>query len=516
MSTAEAADVMLNKLDGGMSFMLSFEKVSPSHRPLKWLSDALFNLTGIPASIHLYCSAAGSKVLDPHTDPYDVLVWQLVGSKAWRACVPRKEIASRLETMTDIPLSDAQRCLLQELAKDNIKGCTKYTAEDTDSLLCEDFVMSPGDVLYMPKGVVHYALTDSSSEAFHLTIGLHRENMQWLDVFHFMIEQAVDLPQSRRHGVGAVLSPRRRSVQHELMEIYSGTVEGVHLHEAVPGWLLLCLRPWMDESAAPKMRSCDELLQELVRIFRLHVERFGVWLQRLAREGSWKLAMRLAEKEKQPGDHADLQHVSHIFWWDGDLSFVEKLHHDEKALVSALQEVARVVDHDDTTRSTWKRRARSASRSLRVAGELGVLPTLCDVMGNWTVECRGSSPSRCEAHVARRTSCEQYCKFHGYFCEASWDDRDGACERARSDSASCAAVRTSQICACRRDCIDDGPWECLEEGCPSRLISCEMLSQACSHSFSKIWRRPPQGTASTLVGLACPKSCGVCDSDSGG
>ena len=30
----------------------------------------------------------------------------------------------------------------------------------------------------MPKGVVHYALTDGGSEAFHLTIGLHRENMQ--------------------------------------------------------------------------------------------------------------------------------------------------------------------------------------------------------------------------------------------------------------------------------------------------------------------------------------------------
>ena len=25
------------------------------------------------------------QVLKPHTDPYDVLVWQLVGRKAWRA-----------------------------------------------------------------------------------------------------------------------------------------------------------------------------------------------------------------------------------------------------------------------------------------------------------------------------------------------------------------------------------------------------------------------------------------------
>ena len=26
-------------------------------------------------------------MLPPHTDPYDVLVWQLTGTKNWRACV---------------------------------------------------------------------------------------------------------------------------------------------------------------------------------------------------------------------------------------------------------------------------------------------------------------------------------------------------------------------------------------------------------------------------------------------
>ena len=30
----------------------------------------------------------------------------------------------------------------------------------------------------------------------------------------------------------------------ELMQLYSETAEGVHLHEAVPGWMLLCHRHW--------------------------------------------------------------------------------------------------------------------------------------------------------------------------------------------------------------------------------------------------------------------------------
>ena len=77
----QTAEEAVKSLDAAMakgtSFTLKFEYVSPSLRPLKWLSEGLFNLTGIPASVHLYCSAAGARVLDPHTDPYDVLVWHL-------------------------------------------------------------------------------------------------------------------------------------------------------------------------------------------------------------------------------------------------------------------------------------------------------------------------------------------------------------------------------------------------------------------------------------------------------
>ena len=114
VSAAEAVALLEAQMMAGTSFVLAFEKVSAARRPMKWLADALFAVTGIPASIHLYCSAPGAQVLPPHTDPYDVLVWQLTGSKSWRACVPREELASRTFNVSS-PLSDAQRCLLQEL-----------------------------------------------------------------------------------------------------------------------------------------------------------------------------------------------------------------------------------------------------------------------------------------------------------------------------------------------------------------------------------------------------------------
>ena len=69
-------------MGAGTSFVFKFEYFSAHSRPLIWLSRSLFNLTGIPASIHLYASAAGAQVLNPHTDPYDVLVWQARAASA--------------------------------------------------------------------------------------------------------------------------------------------------------------------------------------------------------------------------------------------------------------------------------------------------------------------------------------------------------------------------------------------------------------------------------------------------
>ena len=274
ISADEGLELVESALSSNISLVLKYEYVSAKHRPLKWVSDALFNLTGIPASLHLYVSAAGARVLKPHTDPYDVLVWQLVGKKEWRACVPREEIA--LASYGEgANLTDAQRCLLQELAKENIVGCTSYTVNDTHSLVCEDFTMAPGDFLYMPKGVVrhaftddvsedhhclrcrqpkiflpptqvHYALTDDASHSYHLTIGLHRDNRQWRDVLRHMLDDDPDE------------TDETRKLHAEMMEIYASSIEGLHLHEAVPGWLLTCRLPWALDRASASLAGTSQ------------------------------------------------------------------------------------------------------------------------------------------------------------------------------------------------------------------------------------------------------------------
>ena len=53
--------------------------------------------------------------------------------------------------------------MLKELDLGRIEGCNTYTVNDTVNLHCTDFTMGPGDVLYMPKGVVHYATTSHNA-----------------------------------------------------------------------------------------------------------------------------------------------------------------------------------------------------------------------------------------------------------------------------------------------------------------------------------------------------------------
>ena len=105
-------------------------------------------------------------VLEPHTDPYDVLVLQLQGQKHWHTCTPRQRVTSSAASQQSVVIDDAasrgsiewhtmspaQRCMLRELQLDKVEGCTIYTVSDTDSSMdCHEFDMHTGDVLYMPK-----------------------------------------------------------------------------------------------------------------------------------------------------------------------------------------------------------------------------------------------------------------------------------------------------------------------------------------------------------------------------
>ena len=345
-------DFLQRKLSENVSFVFKYEQASAAHRPRKLLQDWLFNLTGMPSSAHLYASAAGAQVLQPHTDPYDVIVLQLAGTKQWHVCVPRENAAAEKSNLTD-----AQRCQLQELELDSVQGCTKYTAEETRSMRCENFTMAPGDFLYMPKGAVHYAHTADDSEAYHLTIGLHRINMQWLDVMRDVINSEEDA-RTIEHGAAAIDT---RALRADLVEVYAQTQEGVHLHEAVPGWLLTCRRHRLlkpHEAAAPSdgRMGCDERDRELTRLFADRRERFETWTSRALQTNPETLARKLGLEPT---------------WLIPNQHFLERRPPPNEArLAAAFDQVARVTEYHDTTQARWAHRELSNELSNRVCDHL--------------------------------------------------------------------------------------------------------------------------------------------------
>lgn len=108
--------------------------------------------------------------------------------------------------------------------------------------------------------MVHFAETLDTVTA-HLTIGFHRGNVQWLDLLKALVANVTSVA---TRVTGAALS-EAASVQEflgrdkaltisqgivrdslALLEVYGSLDVGMHLQEAVPGWLLKCLgrAPW--------------------------------------------------------------------------------------------------------------------------------------------------------------------------------------------------------------------------------------------------------------------------------
>ena len=158
--------------------------------PLRELRANLERLFVTTVSMHLYLSAPGSDVLKPHTDPYDVFILQLAGRKRWKVCVPRWTAAPgngstpSAEADAAPPGSRGQQAAEYELDHTaSAEACTTYTHGDMLRMdACRSLTLSPGDVLYMPKGFVHSAHTLEGEASVHLTIGIKRSGRRWRDL----------------------------------------------------------------------------------------------------------------------------------------------------------------------------------------------------------------------------------------------------------------------------------------------------------------------------------------------
>jgi ribosomal protein L16 Arg81 hydroxylase len=132
--------------------------------PLAKLSRALARVVSSPISINLYLSPfSGQKALPRHYDAHDVIVLQISGSKRWKIFDPRVELP--LEYLPKLEYESNESALRYRLKE--------LGPSEDETNLVEEFLIQPGDLLYLPRGVYHEAWTERDTGAScHLTIGI--------------------------------------------------------------------------------------------------------------------------------------------------------------------------------------------------------------------------------------------------------------------------------------------------------------------------------------------------------
>lgn len=138
------------------------EYASNVSRMLALLEESFLSGFGCNA----YYTPRGSQGFAPHWDDVEAFVLQVEGQKTWRihALGGDDEILPRFSSRNLHP-SEAGPCVLQ-------------------------VTLSPGDLLYFPRGTIHQAQSDSLSDSFHLTVSTAQKNC-WADLMDIAVNAAL-------------------------------------------------------------------------------------------------------------------------------------------------------------------------------------------------------------------------------------------------------------------------------------------------------------------------------------
>lgn len=151
---------------------LILPQLQARHRPLADLCRELEAEFSCPVQTNIYLTPPNAQGFQTHYDNHDVLVLQVEGAKRWRLYDTPVGVPYRGERFT--PGRFAQ---------------TEPRAE---------LVLKPGDVLYVPRGLMHDAVNEGADEAsLHITTGLLAKT--WADfLLEAVSEAALRTPQLRR------------------------------------------------------------------------------------------------------------------------------------------------------------------------------------------------------------------------------------------------------------------------------------------------------------------------------
>lgn len=143
--------------DGASLVLDSVEKIHP---PIGVAAEGLERFLGTPVQVNAYASWTEREGFGLHWDDHDVAVVQVHGSKRWRLYGATREAP----TFRDVE-----------------------SPEKPEGDPVADIVLTPGDVLYLPRGWWHAVTADQGTESLHLTFGLVSHT--GADLLHWVVDQ---------------------------------------------------------------------------------------------------------------------------------------------------------------------------------------------------------------------------------------------------------------------------------------------------------------------------------------
>lgn len=140
--------------DAGATLVLS--QMHEVHPPLGRFCRGLERVFLHAAQCNIYLTPPGAQGFHTHYDTHDVLILQVHGEKLWRYWrTPSVPFANNRTPWEDQPPPPEEPCIQ---------------------------LLRSGDVLYVPRGVFHDAVSQGTQRSLHLTVGLL--SLSWGDALH--------------------------------------------------------------------------------------------------------------------------------------------------------------------------------------------------------------------------------------------------------------------------------------------------------------------------------------------
>jgi lysine-specific demethylase/histidyl-hydroxylase NO66 len=163
---------------------MSVQCVNPQSfdKNLHYLCDILQELFNCFVGTNCYYTPAGSAGFAPHYDDIDAFLVQTCGRKHWKVYAPSNDDLWPLESSHNFSLEE------MEERKDN---------------LVFDGWLETGDILYLPRGFIHCASTDSKYHSLHVTISV-TQNHSYCNLLEkvtskLLEAKTAEIPQLRRN-----------------------------------------------------------------------------------------------------------------------------------------------------------------------------------------------------------------------------------------------------------------------------------------------------------------------------